>query len=210
MNILLKCFLLLIMAALSFQSCSTNKQLSNSSDHVKEVLAHREKTEMGLTIGDRAPLTDSKLKYLRYFDIDDKYKIIAKVKLSKGEEPFELPTYSGITKTFIKYATLTFELQNQRKQLSVYRNLEVIRMPQYKNALFLPFKDETSGDITYGGGRYINLSTLDIDEGLVELDFNKCYNPWCAYSDGYNCPIPPIENNLDIVILAGEKNYAGK
>ena len=210
MNILLKCFLLLIMAALSFQSCSTNKQLSNSSDHVAEVLAHREKTEMGLTIGDRAPLTDSKLKYLRYFDIDDKYKIIAKVKLSKGEEPFELPTYSGITKTFIKYATLTFELQNQRKQLSVYRNLEVIRMPQYKNALFLPFKDETSGDITYGGGRYINLSTLDIDEGLVELDFNKCYNPWCAYSDGYNCPIPPIENNLDIVILAGEKNYAGK
>lgn len=198
------------MAALSFQSCSTTKQLSNSSDHVTEVLAHREKTEMGLTIGDRAPLTDSKLKDLRYFDIDDKYKIIAKVKLSKGEEPFELPTYSGITKTFIKYATLTFELQNQTKQLSVYRNLEVIRMPQYKNALFLPFKDETSGDITYGGGRYINLSTLDIDEGLVELDFNKCYNPWCAYSDGYNCPIPPIENNLDIVILAGEKNYAGK
>jgi len=130
--------------------------------------------------------------------------------LAEGEEPFELPTYSGITKTFIKYATLSFDLGGETRDLSVYRNLEVIRMPQYKNYLFLPFKDQTSGDITYGGGRYINLSTLDIKNSKVELDFNKCYNPWCAYSDGFNCPIPPVENTLNMEILAGEKNYAGK
>lgn len=189
-------------------SCNTTKTLSTPI-HVESINAHRQKTESGLTIGDRAPLTKEELKNLRYFDVDQTYKTVAKVTLSEGEEPFELPTYSGITKTFIKYATLNFRLNNENLSLNVYRNLETIRMPQYRNYLFLPYMDGTSGESTYGGGRYINLTTLDIEDNKVELDFNKSYNPWCAYSDGYNCPIPPIENHLDIAILAGERNYAG-
>jgi len=189
-------------------SCSSSKVLTDK-EHITTVIAHRAKTEQGLTIGEKAPLAKEDLKDLRYFNISELYKLQAKVKLAEGEEPFELPTYSGITKTFIKYATLSFYLDGKDQELSVYRNLEVIRMPQYKNYLFLPFKDETSSDSTYGGGRYINLSTLDIKDEMVELDFNKCYNPWCAYSDGFNCPIPPVENTLDIAILAGEKNFAG-
>ena len=61
---------------------------------------------------------------------------------------------------------------------------------------------------TYGGGRYIDLTITDIKNNLIELDFNKCYNPYCAYSDGYSCPIPPDENNLKIKIEAGEKKFA--
>jgi len=198
----------LLMFSIAFSCASTRGAID--ATHTAEVMSHRQKTEEGLTVGDRAPLTKASLANLRYFDLDKNYKVIADVELSEGEEPFELPTYSGITKTFIKYATLSFELGGEELALSVYRNLEVIRMPQYKNYLFLPFKDETSSNSTYGGGRYINLSTLDIKEGKVTLDFNKCYNPWCAYSDGFNCPIPPAENTLDIAILAGEKNYAGK
>lgn len=189
-------------------SCSTTKSIT-TPDHVNSVNSHRQKTETGLTIGDRAPLTKEELDNLRYFDVDQKFRTIAEVSLSEGEKPFELPTYSGITKTFIKYATLDFKLDNEDLSLNVYRNLETIRMPQYKNYLFLPYMDATSGESTYGGGRYINLSTLDIQDGKVELDFNKSYNPWCAYSDGYNCPIPPIENHLDVAIVAGERNYAG-
>lgn len=199
-------FSLVVIFALS---CSSTKELIDN-DHTSSVKSHREKTEQGLIIGDRAPLTKDDLGNIRYFEIDQQFKVDANVDLSEGEEPFELPTYSGITKTFIKYATLSFILEGETRELSVYRNLEVIRMPQYKNYLFLPFKDQTSSDSTYGGGRYINLSTLDIEKGKVELDFNKCYNPWCAYSDGFNCPIPPTDNHLDIAILAGEKNYAGK
>lgn len=205
-NIGLGSFFLLV--AFTF-SCSSAKKITDT-EHTSAVVSHREKTEQGLIIGDRAPLIKEDLKNIRYFDIDPQFKVKAKVNLSEGEEPFELPTYSGITKTFIKYATLSFDLAGETRELSIYRNLEVIRMPQYKNYLFLPFKDDTSSDSTYGGGRYINLSTLDIADGMVELDFNKCYNPWCAYSDGFNCPIPPADNHLDIAIVAGEKNYAGK
>jgi uncharacterized protein (DUF1684 family) len=73
--------------------------------------------------------------------------------------------------------------------------------------LFVPFKDRTNYDATYGGGRYIDLSTKDIVNGRILLDFNKCYNPYCAFADGFNCPIPPDENSLPIEIAAGEKTF---
>lgn len=187
---------------------STKPALDNT--YVKEIEQHRTKTEEGITVGLRAPLQKKDLQHLRYFDLSSAYKVEAKVQLVEGSKPFEIPTYSGITKTFLKYATLHFKIENKALQLNVYRNLEVIRMPQYKNYLFLPYMDHTNGEQTYGGGRYINLSTLDIQNGTVILDFNKSYNPWCAYSDGYNCPIPPNENHLDIAIIAGERNYAGE
>jgi uncharacterized protein (DUF1684 family) len=81
-------------------------------------------------------------------------------------------------------------------------------VPEYKDHLFLPFTDLTSGEETYTAGRYIDLSFEDIIDNKVVIDFNKAYNPYCAYVSGkYNCPIPPRENTLSVAILAGEKNY---
>ena len=80
-------------------------------------------------------------------------------------------------------------------------------VPQFRNELFLPFKDKTNANGSYGGGRYIDIKISDIENGKVILDFNKAYNPWCAYSDGYSCPIPPKENHLKIAVTAGEKEY---
>jgi uncharacterized protein len=68
----------------------------------------------------------------------------------------------------------------------------------------------TSAKTTYGAGRYLELETTDIVEGRVVLDFNKLYNPYCAYSPGYNCPVPPRENRLPVAIEAGEKIFAQK
>jgi uncharacterized protein (DUF1684 family) len=80
----------------------------------------------------------------------------------------------------------------------------------YRNYLFIPFTDSTSGEESYGGGRYLECFAGDIGYNLLDLDFNKAYNPYCAYGAGYNCPIPPKENDLPIAIKAGEKNYAKK
>jgi len=81
---------------------------------------------------------------------------------------------------------------------------------EYKNYLFLPFTDATTGVETYESGRYIDLQTGDIKNNQVVIDFNKAYNPYCAYVSGvYNCPIPPRENHLPVAILAGEKRFAG-
>ena len=80
-------------------------------------------------------------------------------------------------------------------------------MPQYRDYLFLPFKDPTNGKASYGGGRYLDLKTGDLKSGTAIIDFNKAYNPWCAYADGFSCPIPPAANHLAVEIHAGEKNF---
>ncbi len=73
--------------------------------------------------------------------------------------------------------------------------------------LFLPFKDDTNGETTYGGGRYLNLSISTLEEEGCYVDFNKGYNPWCAYRDGFNCPIPPAANHLQFEVKAGERGF---
>ena len=79
----------------------------------------------------------------------------------------------------------------------------------YRDYLFIPFKDLSNGEATYGGGRYMDIRMDDIKNGELMLDFNKAYNPYCAYSDGYNCPVPPVENHLETEVNAGEKSFGG-
>jgi uncharacterized protein len=85
--------------------------------------------------------------------------------------------------------------------LSLYQNHELRTTETHKNHLFLPFKDLTNGTESYGDGRYLDLSIPE-GEPLV-IDFSKAYNPYCAYSSHYSCPIPPKENRLRIPIRAG-------
>lgn len=94
--------------------------------------------------------------------------------------------------------------------LTIYQNIKLRQMEAYKDYLFLPFTDESNDVTSYGGGRYIDVMTADVTSGSYTLDFNKAYNPWCSYSDGFNCPIPPAENHLSFPVLAGEKKYAGE
>jgi len=127
---------------------------------------------------------------------------------SSEQKPFEMATYSGVTKPYIKYGELLFEIPGKGTQrINVYQSLKALKLPQYKDHLFIPFKDLTSGESTYDGGRYIDIKLSDIKKGIVYLDFNKAYNPWCAYSEGYSCPIPPAENTLNIAIEAGELTF---
>jgi uncharacterized protein len=83
----------------------------------------------------------------------------------------------------------------------------LMNRPEYADYLFVPFTDATTGNETYGSGRYIDLRLGDIKNNTVLLDFNKCYNPYCAYTSGYNCPIPPKENRLAVAVKAGEKVF---
>lgn len=154
-----------------------------------------------------SPLKAEDLKYLRFYDADSTFQVKATFERITKTRPFEMPTYSGKQKTFVKYGVLKFQIDGKRQKLYVYRSLGLETLPQYKDYLFVPFKDQTSGKATYGGGRYIDLKTTDVQSGSLLLDFNKAYNPYCAYSEGFNCPIPPKENSLTVSINAGEMNF---
>jgi hypothetical protein len=100
------------------------------------------------------------------------------------------------------YAYAAFEISDQPCRLLI---LEIID-PAYKGKLFLAFADATSAVETYGAGRYLDVEAVRGANSIL-LDFNKAYNPYCAYNDSYSCPFPPRENLLEVAIKSGEKNY---
>ncbi|RZJ77828.1 MAG: DUF1684 domain-containing protein [Flavobacterium sp.] len=175
-----------------------------------EIAKHREAYKADFIKETSSPLKESDLEHLHFFEPDSNYRITAKVKLLKNEKTFKMQTYDGSSKEFIRYAKVMFILNDKPLELTLYRNIGLMVNPAYKNLLFLPFTDETNTTTTYGGGRYIDLDLTKIKNKKIEIDFNKAYNPYCAYSDGYRCPVPPEENNLIIEILAGEKLFTGE
>lgn len=145
-----------------------------------------------------------KFKEHPFFPIDFRYAVMAKLVKTENAEPFEIPTSSGKTKKYIEYGKLYFKLKDKPLVLTVYQSLALIEKTDYKDYLFLPFRDLTNGKETYGGGRYLDLRIPSNDE--VYLDFNKAYHPYCAYNAlDYNCPVVPKENQLQVRIEAGVK-----
>lgn len=203
---------LLLLSAFLF-SCSTKKQLTSdySYDSYKaEIIQHQNDYMEEFIKDERAPLNEDDLKHVHFYPPNASFKCDCDFLLTPESKPFELSTYSGQTKPFRQYGIATCSINNTPTKIHLYTSLRTIAIPGYQDYLFLPFKDLTNSDETYGGGRYIDLKTGDIQNGKVTIDFNKCYNPWCAYSDGYNCPIPPIENHFDLEINAGEMMWTGK
>lgn len=145
-----------------------------------------------------------KFKEHPFFTVNHHYSTMAKLVKTENAQPFELPTSSGKTKKYREYGKLYFKLKGKKQVLTVYQSIALIEKPEYKDYLFLPFKDLTSGKETYGGGRYLDLRIPEKDK--IYLDFNKAYHPYCAYNAfDYNCPVVPKENWLNIRIEAGVK-----
>lgn len=140
-------------------------------------------------------------KSLSWFPVDTNYFVWAQLELTPDTEPFEMPTTTDRKPRYRQYGLLHFELQDSSFQVPVYQNLRIIAMPGYKDHLFFPFTDLSNAFGTYGGGRYLDLRIPSGDSVL--LDFNRAYNPYCAYNGRYSCPIPPRENHLNIEIWAG-------
>jgi uncharacterized protein (DUF1684 family) len=158
-----------------------------------------------------SPLKGKDLKRFKkhtFFDVDLEYRVIATLTVTPDAAFFPMKTSSQVLKDHRIYGTLKFELKGKTFEVPVYQSKNLMAMPQYKTHLFFPFTDLTTAKITYGAGRYIDLE-IPKEGNTIILDFNKAYNPFCAYSDGYSCPLVPAENNLDIEILAGVK-YVGK
>lgn len=159
---------------------------------------------------DDSPMTDEdrlKFKGLDFYEINLKYRVKAKVTLTPGAPVFAMATTTDRLPLYRKYAIVSFEIEGKEYKLSLYQNQRYMSSPSYNNELFLPFNDLSNGKESYGGGRYMNVKIPEEGADTLILDFNQTYNPYCAYNKKYSCPIPPRENNLDIEIPAGIKNF---
>ncbi len=180
-----------------------------AQDYKEFINLHREGYKAAFINDPNAPLKEMDMKNLHFFKPDEAYRVTASITILTNMQPFKMPTYDGAPKEFIRYATATAKVKGKTITLTLYKNLELSNNPQYKDYLFLPFTDLTNSKETYGGGRYMDFNLRQIENGELIIDFNKAYNPYCAYSTGYRCPVPPEENNLNIKIQAGEKKYTG-
>jgi len=182
---------------------------SFAQSYADQIATHRENYKNDFVKEANSPLKNEDLVNLHFFEADTSYSVLAAIEILKNEKIFKMPTYDGTSKEFFRFAKVSFELQGKSIVMTLYKSVALAENPAYKDLLFLPFTDLTNSQQTYGGGRYIDLSSKAIKGNKIEIDFNKAYNPYCAYSDGYRCPVPPEENDLQLEIKAGEKLYTG-
>ncbi|MFT5915813.1 MAG: hypothetical protein ACI81T_002316 [Bacteroidia bacterium] len=143
-----------------------------------------------------------KFKGLDYFPINQSYKVEAKFTRTPDSKPFKMQTSTSRAPVYQKYGEVEFELNGKTQKLNLYQSHGLREKEEYKNYLFIPFYDLTNSFDSYGGGRYID---LEIPEGeIMIIDFNKAYNPYCAYGNNYSCP---IANRLKIKVEAGVKAW---
>lgn len=193
-----KLFLVMALSAVSY--------LSLAQSYNDSIFKYREHYKKEFLTDKRSPLKADDLKYLRFYEPDINYRVKATVVITPESQPFSMPTHSGKDKMYRQYCILTFKLNDTLLHLRAYQRVDGTAEP--KDYLFIPFTDATTYGETFGGGRYLDLSVNDIINNQVIIDFNKCYNPYCAFAEGYSCPIPPRENSLDVAVKAGEKKYA--
>lgn len=151
------------------------------------------------------PEDRSNFTSLDFFPINEKYNVTAEFFLYDNPVPFEMKTTNDRKPIYVKYGHVEFTLDGVSMTLNVYKNIELSKEKEYEDYLFLPFSDYTCGEKSYIGGRYIDLK---VPKGLtIEIDFNKAYNPYCAYNPDYSCPIVPQENDLPVAIEAGVMKF---
>ncbi|MFV5687974.1 DUF1684 domain-containing protein [Flavobacterium sp. ZT3R25] len=155
-----------------------------------------------------SPLTSEDLavfKALDFYPANEIFFVIAKFVRTKKEKPFEMKTSTDRKPLYVKYGEVLFTIDGKELKLNVYKNIELSKKAAYKDYLFLPFSDLTSGNESYIGGKYIDLRIPKGD--TIVIDFNTSYNPYCAYNHKYSCPKVPLENDLNIEIKAGVKKF---
>jgi uncharacterized protein (DUF1684 family) len=197
---------LIILLTLGFLSCVQD----NLTPYQQEIKAYRTEYLQSFLNTERGPLEQEDLRDLRFYQADSTFAVSAEYTLLNDEPWTDFPTSAGKTKAYRKYARLEFSMGGKAEELFVFESKQLQDSDEYRDYLFLPFTDLTSGEQTYGGGRYLDLNRNDFTGGRVVIDFNKSYNPWCAYSDGFNCPVPPRENDLEMAVTAGEMLFGGE
>jgi uncharacterized protein (DUF1684 family) len=136
---------------------------------------------------------------LPYYPIDERFRVPAALKVSRGDETMEMSTSTGTRRTMRRIGTLAFTLEGQPMTLTAFAEATDTTLLR----LFVPFGDTTNEGETYRAGRYLDLDRTPT--GLYDLDFNRAYHPFCLFNSAYECPIPPRENQLKAFVRAGER-----
>jgi len=189
--------------ALPFSACTSGPGAPEQGNYTAQLTAFRDtKDRQFREEKDPVPAArKDKLLPLLYFPADESYVVPAQLKLADERPTVTMPTSTGTLRRYQRVGVLEFTLHNEKLTLGAF-----VEDGQPIVDLFVPFVDTTSGPETYPAGRYLDLHPTAT--GFYTIDFNRAYNPYCAYNESYECPYPPASNRLKIAIRAGEKKPA--
>jgi uncharacterized protein (DUF1684 family) len=179
--------------------------MSDDADWADRLEANRAEKDQFLAEHRQSPIPPDErddFDGLDYFPPAPDYRVDATVTTHDDPEAVDLDTTDGRTVRYLRVVTFTFALDGETYDLHGYR-----QAADQSAALFVPFRDKTTGQQTYHAGRYMELEAEGglTDGDAVTLDFNLAYTPFCAFSETFSCPLPPEENWLETTILAGER-----
>jgi uncharacterized protein (DUF1684 family) len=180
--------------------CTSGPSAPDEAAYFQELADHRAAIDKAFREQEDPIPADKRdtLLPIPYFDVDPSYAVPASLELADERPVFEMPTSTGKRRRMQRVGVLEFTLQGQPMTLGAF-----VEEGQQIVNLFVPFADLTTGSETYPAGRYLDLHPTST--GFYTIDFNKAYNPYCAYNQSYDCPFPPPSNRLKVPIRAGEK-----
>lgn len=194
--------LLIALALVWLSACSSGPSAPDDAAYADRLAAARIAKDQQFREASDSPVPKDKrdaLLPLPYFPVDPAYTVPAALKLSDNRPVFEMPTSTGALRKMQLVGTLEFTFEGERRTLGAF----VEDGTQQITNLFVPFADLTTGMDTYAAGRYLDIEPTTT--GYYTIDFNRAYNPYCAYNATYECPFPPPSNRLNVAIRAGEK-----
>jgi len=154
--------------------------------------------QVGIRLRDLESKAVEEFAGIERYPVDPQWKVSAKVEIPETQRKIRITNVLGQTTDQRSPGTLVFTLNDKEYKLDA--------LEDGKDELFIIFGDPTNEKETYPAGRYMYVKTPD-QNGMTEIDFNKAYNPPCAFTPFATCPLPPAQNILSIAVLAGEKNY---
>jgi len=196
----------LIVFILFLAGCSGPPHRSRTASGAADpILRERISKDEAFKSGSGSPIPPqdrASFRGLEYFPIDPGLRFTVRLQRYSSPKQVRLGTNTGEIRSGLRYGYFDFRIGDRDCRLRVYRLDDTPGPAPY---LFIPFRDATSGRESYGAGRYMDLN--ENTAGIYELDFNRAYNPFCAYNNEFSCPLPLEENTLKVAIRAGEKDY---
>lgn len=191
----------------------TNAEATREQEDVllkRAIENQRQRKDLFFKTGQESPLSPEKKQGfggLHYFPIDPAYRVNARLERAATPQQITMPVSQGNERLMLEWGTLNFDLNGNNLSLTAYKPGDVLPDELQEAALFVPFRDATSGKETYGAGRYLDIEDEPNEDSTYTIDFNLAYNPWCAYSEEYSCPLPPPKNWLKVPVNAGEQTF---
>ena len=180
-------------------------QHTHSHSYADEINHFRAEKDRAFKISPQSPLSNEQratFSGIAYYPPSEDHIFELEVLPVADTSIFAMDTSTGSTQRYRRWGKVRFTIEGQEVELTIYASYG-----SDDDELFLPFRDQTSGSETYGAGRYLDLSTPG-GSSTIRVDFNQAYNPYCAYNEQWSCPLPPLENWVNVAIRAGEKVFA--